>query len=205
MKISHRELEDCRQRPQSWAQGRLSAISTWRSFGYNQALMNAIHKYHRTGDDVDFARQHLESLIERNFTNDDRIGEITEKLDAYVSWHQTSGVVVADTNIRLSYSSGGYLELGGLVSRLDVTDAGYRAVILGLPRPNWRRELRMPLVQEAIAIKYGRPVGNIEVGVQALDGSNLATTSFSMRAISAAKSAFRELGSLVRPLLEFNQ
>jgi len=44
MKISHRELEECRRSPSMWWQRRQS-LGAFRTFGYGQALLNAIHRY----------------------------------------------------------------------------------------------------------------------------------------------------------------
>lgn len=198
MKISHRELEECRRSPRAWWQGRQSAAA-FRTFGYGQALLNAIHYYHRT-DSARAAQSHLRRMIERNFTNEKRILELERDFETYVRWHRRSGIVVADSNVRLSYSTGGFLDLGGLISRLDITDTGYRAIILGAGRANWRAELRMPLIQSAIALRYGRPVDEITVGVQEADGGALEEEAYSSAQITAARQEFQRLGEGVRGL-----
>ena len=58
----------------------------------------------------------------------------------------------------------------------------------------------MPLIQAAIGAMYGRPLGNIAVGFQELDGSGLQTVVYNHRQISAAKQRFRELAETVRQL-----
>lgn len=198
MKISHRELEDCRRSPRTWWQSRQSA-NAFRTFGYGQALLNAIHHYHRT-DSARAARAHLREMIDRNFTNERRIDDLEVGFENYIRWHRQSGIIVADSNIRLSYSTGGFLDLGGLISRLDITDIGYRAIILGAGRSNWRNELRMPLIQSAIAFKYGRPVEEVTVGVQGPDGSVLEDETYSEAEITSARQEFQRLGEGVRRL-----
>jgi len=198
MKISHRELEDCRRSPTRWWQGRQS-VSGFPTFGYRQALVNAIHRYHRTNS-ARAARAHLRQMIDRNFTDDKRIADLEAGFESYVRWHRRSGIIVADSNIRLSYSIGGFLDLGGLISRLDVTDIGYRAVILGAGGSNWRNELRMPLIQSAIAFKYGRPVEEVAVGVQEPDGSALEDETYALAQIASARQEFQRLGEGVRRL-----
>ena len=198
MKISHRELEECRRSPRAWWQGRQSA-SGFRSFGYGQALLNAIHRYHRANS-ARAARSHLRQMIDRNFTNDRRIEELEADFESYIRWHRRSGIIVADSNIRLSYSIGAFLDLGGLISRLDITDAGYRAVILGAGRPNWSSELRMPLIQSAIALKYGRPVEEVAVGVQEPNGRALEEEIYTSAQIAGARQEFQRLGEGIRRL-----
>lgn len=199
MRISHREIEECRRSPVGWARAR-SAGRGWPRLGYSQALLYSIHKYHRSQSAAD-ARAHLQHLIDRNFTNEGRIEQIVQDLDAYINWHQTSGTIVAETNIRLAYEVGGYLDMGGLVSRLDVTVEGYRAVLLGAARSGWRDELRMPLIEDAIARRSARPLTDVSVAVQDLDGTNLAAESFSPQQVDAARGQFRSLGDIVQPLL----
>jgi hypothetical protein len=137
-------------------------------------------------------------MIDRNFTNDSRIERLESDFESYVRWHRRSGVIVADSNVRLSYSLGGFLDLGGLISRLDMTDAGYRGIILGGGAPNWRDQLRMPLIQDAIALKYGRPVDEVTVGVQGPDGGALEEQSYGSADIENARQEFRRLGEGVR-------
>lgn len=199
MKISHKELEVCRLRPRSWVQSQQSASGP-RKFGYSQAVGNSIRKFHKTGD-ADTARAHLQDLIDRHFTNQSRIALIEGWLEDYISWCELSGVVVADSYIRVSLQSGGLLELGGLVSRLDVTATGYCAVLLGVAAAGWSSELRMPLIQRAVSVKYARPLREVQVGVQKLDGSDLQVRSYSTREIEAAVTEFRKISASVQRLV----
>lgn len=198
MKISHRELEECRHAPRNWWQSRQSA-GAFRTFGYGQALLNAIHRYHRT-ESARVARSHLREMIDRNFTNERKIDELEADFESYIRWHRRSGIIVADSNIRLSYSIGGFLDLSGLISRLDVTDTGYRAIILGAGRANWPSELRMPLIQSAIALRYGRPLNEVAVGVQEPEGSALEEEIYTAAQIADARREFLRLGEGVRQL-----
>jgi hypothetical protein len=198
MKISHRELEECRRSAMVWWQGRQSA-SAFHTFGYGQALLNAIHRYHRT-DSARVARSHLRQMIDRNFTDGKRIDNLEADFESYIRWHRRSGIIVADSNIRVSYSIGGFLDLSGLISRLDITDTGYRAIILGGGRANWRTELRMPLIQSAIALRYGRPVDEVAVGVQQPDGNALEEEVYTPGQITSARQEFQRLGERIRGL-----
>jgi hypothetical protein len=199
MKISHRELEECRRSPRAWWQGRQSA-SPFRTFGYGQALLNAIHRYHRANS-ARAARAHLRQMIDRNFTNERRIEELEADFESYIRWHRRSGIIVADSNIRLSYSIGAFFDLGGLISRLDITDAGYRAVILGAGGSSWRDQLRMPLIQSAIAFEYGRPVEEVAIGVQEPSGVTLDDEIFTSEQIVTARREFQQLGEGIRQLV----
>jgi len=169
--------------------------SGW-SFGYNQALLLAIHRFHKLGANA--ARQHLDNMLNEHFTDQSRIDAISHDLLAYIQWADQTNLIVADSKIRINLDVGGYLVLAGEVSRLDITNAGYRAVILGSKPPYWREHLRLPLIQRAIARNYGRPIGEIEVGMQNLDGTELETLSFTETEIGQAENDFRVLGASVR-------
>jgi hypothetical protein len=141
-------------------------------------------------------------LITRHkFKNKTRIDEIQVDLDLYIKWCETSKVKTADAMIRISLNLGGYLELGGMVSRVDVTDSGLRGVLFGIKQEGWKDQLRMPLLQKAISTKYVRPVETIEIGIQEMDGSSLQTKVFSPREIGSAEKQFLALGGIVKALV----
>lgn len=85
-------------------------------------------------------------------------------------------------------------------SRIELVRGGYRAVLLCEPPRNWKQQLRMPLIQSAIAQKYGVPVQEFEVGTQCLDGSGLTTARFFKRELNEAKEESRKLGEMVKSM-----
>jgi hypothetical protein len=192
MKISHTQLEDCRANPRAWIQARAGA-DPFFTLGYNQALLHAIHQYHKAAGDARAARKYLEGLIERHFKNENRSEQIQEWLKAYIRWHRNSGVIVADSKFRIKLSVGVVLELRGEMHRFDFLPNGYRAMLLGTYAQNWTNQLRMPLLQRAAAFRFGRPVEDISIGVQYLDGSELEEKRYSRNEITKAEEDFRNL------------
>src|SRR5262249_11274454 len=89
------------------------------------------------------------------------------------------------------------LELRGSVHRLDVLPNGYRAILLGNYQPNWKNQLRMPLLQRAVARKFGRPADKVTMGVQYLDGTSLVEHQFSQRDVTNAENEFKNLSGAV--------
>ncbi len=142
----------------------------------------------------------MQRLIDEHLEDEARIVQIESDLESYILWTNQAGVIVADSKIRISLDVGGFLALSGEISRLDLTDPGYRAVILGDIPADWRQQLRLPLIQRAVAMKYGRPVLEIAVAMQNLDGSGLASLSFGELEISQAENELRALGQSVRLL-----
>jgi hypothetical protein len=196
MNISHTQLDECRSNPRSWVQAK-AGPAPFFSFGYNQALLHAIHHYHRSNGDARSARQYLQECIDRNFENEDRSDQIKDWLNAYIKWYRQSGVIVADSKFRIKLNLGVFLELRGELHRLDVIPSGYRALLLGQYPRDWENQMRMPLLQGAVARRYGRPIGQIGVGVQHLDGSGLIAKQYSPAEIAKAESEFRNISRIV--------
>jgi hypothetical protein len=192
MKISHTELETCLTGPRAWLQEKLTASSPYFRIGYNRALLLSIYNFHKTKQ-ASVARQYLSDLIQaQEFKDLGRIDEIELAFESYVTWCDTENVAVADSRVlvRLDF---GYISLVGEVSRVDVTQDSYRAVLLGPFQPNWRKQLRMPLLQRAISEKFSRPINEVSVGVQHLDGSHLQVRSYAKASLARSEMLFKKL------------
>lgn len=191
MRISHGELEACRRDVARWVAAKLNAGAGPRA-GYAGMTKLAIYKYHATGD-ADAAREHLRALLGR-FANEGKKLGAEYQLDAYIEWAEREGLIVADRKVRLEFDLGSGILLGGEVSRVDIDLAGgYRAVLLGAPDPDWRTELRTPLLQRAVARHFDRDEAEVTVGVQDLDGSSLQAVQFSRVEIDAAEVGARSV------------
>ena len=197
MKISVAELEQCRQDVAGWVRARLHPTGGGPRPGYAGAVKLAIYKFHKTGNET-AAKAHLRDLLER-FQNDVQKTAAERDFAAYIRWYRSDQPIVASHRVRLGYPLGGGIVLGGEVSRVDVdvVQGGYRAVLLGTPRANWRSEIRLPLVQLGIADRFQRGASEVRVGVQHLDGSSLSLVSFSAAELQAAEQGARDLARRV--------
>jgi len=88
--------------------------------------------------------------------------------------------------------------LGGQIARVDITANGYQGVLLGRFNRPWQHELRLPLIQRALANKYDRVESAFVIARQELDGTNLETLQFSTAEIDAAEQTARNLASIIR-------
>jgi hypothetical protein len=197
MNISHTQLEDCRKNPRSWVQA-LAGPRPFFKMGYNQALLHAIHRYHRSSSDASTARKYLQKLVDKHFQNEARSEDIQEKLEAYIKWHKGSGLIVADSKFRIKLNLSVLLELRGEMHRFDMLPNGYRAMLLGDYSPNWEHQLRMPLLQRAAALRFGRPVSDVSVGVQHLDGSHIKVKLYPKAEIAEAEADFKKLSRSIQ-------
>ena len=193
MNISHLELEACRRDVARWVAAKLTPGAGPRA-GYAGMTKLAIYRYHASGD-AEAARQHLRSLLGRFGNEGKKLGAEFE-LDAYIAWAEREAVIVADRKVRLGYDLGSGIALGGEVSRVDIDlTGGYRGVLLGTCDPSWQTELRMPLLQRALAAHFSRDEAEIWIGVQELDGSGLQTVRFSAGQMDDAESRARAVAA----------
>jgi hypothetical protein len=136
----------------------------------------------------------------RSFKDGNRKQETHDRLDNYILWHKSSGVVVAHTRIRLAHPLGNDVLLGGEITRLDVDPSAgrYAAILLTNPPTFDQDELRWPLIQLAIARQFARDVRLISVGVQDLSGGQIGRRSFSAKALAAAAGEAEGLSSEIQ-------
>jgi hypothetical protein len=198
-KISHRQLEDCRHSPKAWALNQKTSAG-FSTFGYRQALSNAITLFHRLGDPVE-ANKRLEEFIDRHFTDLKKINVLRNQLIEYTRWYVQTGIITADSNVTLNFPIHSLWHLGGKVARVDVTDSGYRAILFEEFDGTWKEQLRMPLIQLAIAEKFGRPPAEVRVGFQDLDGNKTVEASYGEAKRSSALAEFESIGAVVQSIL----
>lgn len=192
MRISHTELVDCQSNTSKWVAKKLYSTEVIRP-GYAGATKLSIYKYHKTGS-AEEARQHLKTLLMR-FNDISKKLDAEGKLDDYMAWCVQENVIVTNWRERISLDLGNGISLGGEVSRidLDLNTGGYRAVLLGNSCETWQGELRMPLIQRAVAYLLQRSETEVSLGVQNLNGSELLTTTFNTTEIDTAENTARAL------------
>ena len=191
------ELEFCSQDVVGWVRSKLSPAGGGPRLGYAGAVKLAIYFFHKSGNETG-ARAHLRDLLAR-FQGSSQKAAAVQEFESYLRWYTGQRPIVASHRVRLEFSLGSGIILGGEVSRVDVdvTSSGYRAIQLGTPRAGWRSELRMPLIQLGIADKYQREAAEVRVGFQNLDGSNLSLVSFSEPELQAAERSARAVAERV--------
>jgi hypothetical protein len=198
MRLSHSSLEDCRRNPTRWAQANPIGQRPVRRIGYARIAKLAIYRYHK-GTERARARAYLLQACQRNgLNNTRRIDAATATLDSYIDWAEQNDPVVADVMIRVELNLGSELLLGGEVSRVDVNRrGGYSAILLDPPPEGWREQLRMPLLQSALARRYRRDERDIAVGFQDPDGGRPIVATYSARDLLNAAEEARTLAARV--------
>jgi len=199
MRISHKQLEACVGDPIAWIRERRSSRKQFFGVGYDQVLLWSIYKFHATRD-VQEGISKMEALFTKHsrLNNQVRKDGVRERFEVYVEWCRTTRVAVAERRVTLNGSFDTFLTLGGHLDRVDSTGSGVRGIILGDYPAVWRTQLRMPLIQMALAARYGLAAGAILVGVQKLDGSGLRETTFNEDELRTARQEFRAVSTYVR-------
>jgi len=198
VRISHIELEGCLSNPSAWVASKISPSSNWPRQGYDACLKQGIYHFHKT-DDPAAGRTKVEYAASRlKLTNRLRIDDALARFDSYVHWAVDTGTLVADLRVGIGLDLGSDVILGGQIARVDITANGYQGVLLGRFNRPWQHELRLPLIQRALANKYDRVESAFVIARQELDGTNLETLQFSTAEIDAAEQTARNLASIIR-------
>jgi len=201
MIVSHSELESCRKGPVAWI-AKMKQPRPFIQMGYEGYLKLGIYRYHKVND-ASIASAHLKKLLKaaaRRLTDLGRHEAVMEQLDRYVSWWLSSGSIWIGHRVRISFSVSGFLVLRGEVGRVDLTERGYRALLLGRVDRDWDNQLRFPLLQQAVAQVYARPVEEVEVGVQSLTDFSIQSRVFNARQRRMANEKFHRLEVQLREL-----
>ncbi|GEM_PF-912297 len=199
MKISHLELEKCLTNPKAWVAQKISPPAGGPRAGYERATKLAIYKFHATTS-ASQAKNHLIHLLSRFQLTSNRLANTAkDNLDSYIEWYIGESPIVSNWSVRLAFNLGHNFELGGEISRIDVDtrSGGYRGVLIGNQPSDWRRQLRVPLIQRALAAKLQRPELEISVGFQNIDGTQLELISFPLRVLNDAEDRARRLTSIL--------
>lgn len=163
---------------------------------YFGALRDTIFRFHRLGEPLAEVEGYLEGRLSR-FRDLSRRDETLDQFRWYVEEYARLGWTTFDTRLNLKAALPPWapddLECSGQIARADVSPSGYAGWMLLSAAGAWRQELRMPLIQEALAQEMNAPVDEVIVGVYSFRERSVEQTSYSAVEISAARSALEEL------------
>lgn len=195
VRISHREIAELRTDLRGWVAKKKGGSKAIMRPGYGQVTRLGIYKYHRVGK-LAVARSHLISLMDRlGLVNLTRRDEAEHHLVSYDAWWKKAGRIYVQDRLRLEMSVGNGFVLGGDVPRIDFDSSNetYHGVLLGNNDPNWKSDLRTPVLQAAIASRLNRDVDDVHIAVQSLDGSGLQVIQYSGKQVQRAVDELEQL------------
>ena len=124
-----------------------------------------------------------------------------QMLSDYISWFEESDVPVIGGQTRISLKITDELTIGGQLARVDLTRRGYRGVILNNSRPiGWESQKNWPILQLGLSQVIERPIAEISIGYQSLDGRNIQTQVFSELEIDAVVNDLRSASAEIERL-----
>lgn len=198
-KIPFGELEEASRNPGAYRSKLENPTEKKMGATYVGALRQTIFRFHARGDYQE-AHVYLENrLTHPRLTNATKRAATLDQFDWYVDEYTARAWVLSQTQLRLviPLSRGpGDLICSGEVARLDVVPTGgYAAWLFSSSfSPDWRTELRMPLVQGAVAQHVLRvPFQEVQVGIYGFNAHVAGTHQYSDVEIIEARTGLDNL------------
>ena len=197
MKVTLGNLEEARRNPVAYKQKLLAAEKPFIRTGYNALLQATILQYHRENLTPDQARERMTHKYHQRFTTPKGLEEITQSFGAYLDEcaAQNNLATITHQRLRLQLPEdiAASFEVTGKLPRLDTTSDGYAAWLFSKSHAEWQQELRMPLIQAAVAADLGVDVDEVTVGVYCFDDGRHTAYQFNEADIASATAELRGL------------
>lgn len=170
---------------------------------YFNALRNAIFNFHKPEWTAARAEGYLNDRLVKA-PNAAKRAEALDRFRWYTAEHEKLGWTTFLTRLTLDTpppsSATVDLAIPGQVARVDlVPSGGFVGWMLSSgDGRGWRRELRMPLLQEALARSLNAPIDEVAIGVYAFQSRFVGHTVYSATEVSDAHSRLERLVEKLR-------
>jgi hypothetical protein len=174
--------------PQRQAQGSI----------YFNTLRNAIFNFHKPQWTAAQAESYLEDRL-ASAANTLKKAEVLDQFRWYVREYEALGWTTFLTRLNVDIlppsRAPADLSISGQIARVDLVPSGGYAgwIFVSGDAHGWRQELRMPLVQEALAREMNVTTDEIIVGVYAFKSRSVEHTSYSAAELRAVRSSLEQL------------
>jgi hypothetical protein len=204
MKISLRDLETARANPTAYGQQLASSSYPGiMSRSYYMDWRDAVLRWHTSGNSPLVIRSGLENTLEARFKNQQRIAETLDRFDTYVEHYSGSGLrnqrVRMDVVVPITLGLSDRFVVSGEVTRLDRAGYRYVACLIASKEAEWKTELRMPLIQDAVAKKLNLDDDEVSVAVYCFGEGTYDEFAYSDAEIQAA---YGELAQILQAIGE---
>jgi len=201
MRLTLYQLEEARRNPRRFGEQLAIAEEEGKKGRYNSNnfrtyITNAVRGYHANQPWPDlleeFLRQCRTKLPHVHFAAQ-RTARYEETLKGYFTSYPSQGVVFIEMEKRFSLGIGRHV-ITGKVDRLDRRRRrGYRATDIQINKAPWRRKLRWPIIQHALAEELGGSSAEVEVGVHCFETGSPDYHIFDHVEIEAALAEAEEI------------
>jgi hypothetical protein len=196
-----RDLEEALRNPVEYRRKLQQPVENSYGPTYFGALRDAISTFHKTNGNLMQAKAYLVARLAR-FVDTMRCAEIVEQFEWYTEEYISRGWLTFETRLRvviqLPPRASAHLFCSGEVNRVDIVPTGgYAAWLMRSRGPeDWVSELRMPLVQGAIAQKILQaPAGEVRVGIYSFKERFVDLCCYSQNEVD---QAYADLDDLLR-------
>lgn len=199
-----RELEEANADPAGYRAKLYGPPRQAQGSIYFNTLRNAIFNFHKPQWTAAQAESYLEDRL-ASAANASKKAEVSDQFRWYVSEYETLGwtkfLTRLTVDIPLPACAPAELTISGQIARVDLVPSGGYAgwMLLSGNGRGWRRELRMPLSQEALARKMNVPIDEIIVGVYAFRSRSVEHTSYSATEVGEAHLFLKRIVERLRP------
>lgn len=201
LKISLTEIEEIRRDPVAYKAKRDAGFKSGGRYSYFSALKNAIYEYHKTLS-IQLGMNYLETKLER-FKDPKKCGKVINDFHWYISEFQHLGwpAFKSRLNVTVPLTTQYFdsYKITGQINRVDMNpNGGYVAWLFRNDETSgWSRELRMPIIQNAVAVELGVVSSMVSVGVYSFKNYFSQMHTFSDNEV---RSAHFELENLLRQM-----
>ena len=195
-KLKLSELEEARRNPTEFRAniGKPKGHGTW---GYFNALREAIRQFHKSGDNASAGHSYLEEKLD-SFANHRKSLNTVNQFAWYIEEYKKQGWIAREMYRVITVPINNddiQVHCTGEICRLDlILTGGYGVWQFRSKGPDgWRNELRMPIIQGVTAKLLGVPPSEIMIGIVSFEERCIDTYIYSNDKINAAFDEFTNL------------
>jgi hypothetical protein len=193
------DIEEALRDPRAYRQKLDTPEVSYFGPSYMNAQRFAIFHYHKVQDRQATLWYFAQMLDRWGLTNPSRRGLAEEQLEWYFEAYRSGNLRTFRTQHRvaidLAARFGNRITCSGEITRLDLAASGYAAWLLSANVPDgWMQELRIPLLQGAVAKSLDAATAEVSIGIIALAEQRMVYHTFDSADISRAE---RDLTRLI--------
>lgn len=199
-----RELEEANADPAGYRAKLYGPPRQAQGSIYFNTLRNAIFNFHKPQWTAAQSENYLEDRL-AGAPNALRKAEVLDQFHWYLEQYKALGWPTALTrlnvNIPLPPWTPADLSISGQIARVDFAPSGGYAgwIFVNGDARGWRQEMRMPLLQEALAQEMNVPIDGVLVGIYAFQDRVAKHTRYSATEIREARASLDSLLQRLRP------
>jgi hypothetical protein len=197
IRLSLSRLEEARRNPERFAAN--MARAGGMKMSRTRALQLATYYFHRQDQDPDAALRYLVDLYSRNFKTPENLPKLEEHLQDYIADYKRRGTTTYQVQGRLAIpvTSDPDVLFTGELGRADLGGGHYAVWLFGMKRFDWASELRMPLIQAAVAQRHGVGPDLVSVGWYFFEPGEYDAETFNSQQIESAREEAEKIARIV--------